>query len=136
MKKQQKEEFLIAFQEALKKNQLYSNMSTKIIELVTAAAFKDAETLSKHIGVLNFHAYHAEEGFTCFIAHDYGSGGAANNGLYVFAKGGVDAMAKTLLDTPEAKFQLIGANNIKPRIRIGGGPAIEESLEENEHIDH
>jgi len=128
---QKREEFLTAFREALKNNQLYAKVTSRVDEYIKAESFKDAQTLSNHIGILNFYIYHAEEQFACFIAHDYGSGGAANSGLYVFAKGGVDQMARTLYTTPEAKFQLIGASNIKPRIRVGEGPGIEESLEED-----
>jgi hypothetical protein len=128
---QGKAEFLAGFQEALKTNKLYSGIASRVDEFISAESFKDAQTLSNHVGVLNFFIYHAEEEFACFIAHDYGSGKAGNTGLYVFAKGGVDEMARTLYTTPEAKFQLIGVKNIKPRIIVGAGPGIEESLEED-----
>lgn len=133
MEKITKNGFLNAFREALGKNAVYKELGqTKIAKYVTAAAFKDAATLSKHIGVLNFHVYHKEEDFKCFIACDYGSTKAGNSGLYVFAKGSVDDMAEILLATSEAKFELIKVNNIKPRIQISSGPAIEESLEEDD----
>lgn len=133
---QGKAEFLVGFQEALKANKLYSGIAPRVDEFISAESFKDAQTLSNHVGILNFFIYHAEERFACFIAHDYGSGKAGNTGLYVFAKGGVNEMARTLMNTPEAKFQLIGVKNIKPRIIVGAGPGIEESLEEDSDNDY
>lgn len=130
MEKITKNGFLNAFREALGKNAVYKDVSTEITKLITAAAFKDAETLSKHVGVLNFHVYHKEEGFKCFIGHDYGG---ANSGLYVFAKGSVDDMAGTLLATAEAKFEHIGPKNIKPRIVVSSGPVV---VEENDDWDY
>jgi hypothetical protein len=135
MEKITKNGFLNAFREALGKSAVYKDLSTiKIAKYITAAAFKDAETLSKHIGVLNFHVYHKEEDFKCFIACDYGSTKAGNSGLYVFVNGSVDDMADKLLATSEAKFQTISANNIKPRIMVSSGPVGE--LKEDEEWDY
>lgn len=132
MEKITKNGFLNAFREALGKNAVYEELEqTKIAELVTPKAFESAETLSKHIGILNFYVYHKEEGFKCFIGHDYGG---ANSGLYVFAKGSVDDMAETLLATAEAKFEYITAKNIKPRLKVSSGPINE--MEENDDWDY
>tara|TARA_R110002110_G_C13346429_1_gene708150 strand:- start:47 stop:1279 length:1233 start_codon:yes stop_codon:yes gene_type:complete len=84
-------------------------------------------SISSRIGLINFIMYASKEGFTHFLAHDFGaakelpsggvkSGSARNTGGYIYVTGTPEEMAEQLLDAKKAYFEPISPKNVRPRI--------------------
>ena len=76
--------------------------------------FTDPESFNTEIGLMNFIRYAEKEGFTHFLAHDYGKGGP-NNGQYIYVSGSPERMANELKDSG-IKFEKITPNILRPRM--------------------
>ena len=74
-------------------------------------------SIQNGISLLNFIGYAELEGFTRFMAHDFGTKGN-NEGEYVYVKGKPLDMAKKLLASP-ARFEKVSRSNLRPRIGFG-----------------
>ena len=88
--------------------------------------FADPVSINSGIGLINFIMYAAKEGFTHFLAHDFGAikqgrdepgtGDPQNSGAYVYVTGSPGQMAAQLLNFKSAYFEPIKPTNIRPRI--------------------
>tara|TARA_Y100000592_G_scaffold28950_1_gene46167 strand:- start:415 stop:1806 length:1392 start_codon:yes stop_codon:yes gene_type:complete len=70
--------------------------------------------IQRGIALLNAYRYMLKEGFTRFLAHDFGSTGA-DTGEYIYAEGTPLQIVSQLLEAG-AKFEKIAPSNLKPRI--------------------
>ena len=76
--------------------------------------FTDPSSIQTNIALMNFVRYADKEGFSHFLAHDFGSKGP-NTGEYIYVKGSPEDMAKQLKQAG-AKFEKLAFNNLRPRI--------------------
>ena len=79
--------------------------------------FTDPSSIQTNIALMNFVRYADKEGFSHFLAHDFGSKGP-NTGEYIYVKGSPEDMAKQLKQAG-AKFEKLAFNNLRPRIGFG-----------------
>ena len=70
--------------------------------------------IQRGIALINAYRYMLKEGFTRFLAHDFGSTGA-DTGEYIYAEGTPLEIVSQLLKAG-AKFEKISPANLKPRI--------------------
>jgi len=70
--------------------------------------------IQRGIALINAYRYMLKEGFTRFLAHDFGSTGA-DTGEYIYAEGTPLEIVNQLLQAG-AKFEKISPANLKPRI--------------------
>lgn len=79
--------------------------------------FDSPESIQTNVALMNFIRYSDKEGFTHFLAHDFGAKGP-NTGEYIYVKGSPEAMAQQL-KSAGAKFEKLTPNNLRPRIGFG-----------------
>lgn len=79
--------------------------------------FTDPSSIQTNISLMNFVRYADKEGFSHFLAHDFGASGP-NTGEYIYVKGSPEDMAKQLKQAG-AKFEKLAYNNLRPRIGFG-----------------
>jgi len=108
--------------------------------------FNDPVSINSGIGLINFIMYAAKEGFTHFLAHDFGAKGKSktgtgnpqNNGDYLYVTGKPGEMADLLLNSKSAYFEPIKPTNIRPRISAMapvGRPYYKKELEADCTLD-
>jgi len=114
-KSSNKEEFKNTFKEILIKDAKLGEESVNA--RFDKIDFEDPESFQREIPLMNFIRYASKEGFTHFLAHDYGAS-APSVGEYVYVSGTPEEMANQLRDSLDPNhFQPIGLNNLRPRIR-------------------
>lgn len=95
--------------------------------LFNSIDFASPESIQTNIALMNFVRYAQKEGFSHFLAHDFGQGGKGN-GEYIYVKGSPEEMAKQL-KSAGAKFEKLSPNNLRPRIGFGTTLVTEEDEE-------
>lgn len=92
-----------------------------------------AADINRVFGLSNFIRYATKEGFTRFIAIDYGSGGKGS-GKYVYVQGSPTQMATDLMKF-QVPFKGVALNSLWPRIMASGGPSdtvVQEDIENDD----
>mgnify|MGYP003125275431 CR=1 FL=1 len=112
-----KDEFKEAFKQDLKDiDKVEKNKQSQAVdEYFDRIQWEKGELeIQRGIALINAYRYILVEGFTRFLAHDFGSSGA-DTGEYIYAEGTPLEIVDQLL-TAGAKFEKIAPSNLKPRI--------------------
>lgn len=86
--------------------------------------FTSPNSIQTNIALMNFIRYASKEGFSHFLAHDFGAKGP-NSGEYIYVKGTPEEMAQQL-KSAGARFEKLTPNNLRPRIGFKSTLVIED----------
>jgi hypothetical protein len=112
-----KDAFKVAFKQDLKDiDKVSKNLQAQAVdEYFDKIQWQKGELeIQRGIALINAYRYMLKEGFTRFLAHDFGSTGA-DTGEYIYAEGTPLEIVSQLLEAG-AKFEKISPANLKPRI--------------------
>ena len=102
-----------------------AGLGESVNQLINKINFTSPESIQQNIALMNFIRYATKEGFSHFLAHDFGATGP-NTGEYIYVKGSPEQMANQLVKNG-ARFEKITPNVLKPRIGFGSTFIEEEN---------
>lgn len=91
-----------------------AELGESVNQLINKIDFTSPESIQQNISLMNFIRYATKEGFSHFLAHDFGAKGP-NTGEYIYVKGSPEQMANQLIKNG-ARFEKLTPNTLRPRI--------------------